>query len=81
MATRRPRSSRSSEAKGAYPLSSFTWLLLYQKPADKERGRIMSDFLAWAITDGQKDAPGLGYAPLPASVVEKGKAALKKIEL
>jgi phosphate transport system substrate-binding protein len=71
----------NSDAKGAYPLSSFTWLLLYQKPADKLRGRIMSDFLEWALTDGQKDAPGLGYAPLPASVVEKEKAALKKIEL
>jgi phosphate transport system substrate-binding protein len=71
----------NSDAKGAYPLSSFTWLLLYEKPADKERGRIMSDFLEWALTDGQKDAPGLGYAPLPASVIEKEKAALKKIQL
>src|SRR5437764_11587827 len=71
----------NSDAKGAYPLSSFTWLLLYQNPVDKERGRIMSDFVAWALTDGQKDAPALGYAPLPASVVEKEKAALTKIQL
>ena len=71
----------NSDAKGAYPLSSFTWMLLYQNPSDKERGRIMSDFLAWAITDGQKAAPDLGYAPLPASVVEKEQAALKKIQL
>jgi len=71
----------NSGAKGAYPLASFTWLLLYQNPTDKERGRIMSDFLEWAITDGQKDAPALGYAPLPASVVEKERAALKKIQL
>jgi phosphate transport system substrate-binding protein len=71
----------NSDAKGAYPLSSFTWLLLYQNPTDKERGRIMVDFLGWALTDGQKDAPGLGYAPLPAAVVEKEQAALKKIQL
>jgi phosphate transport system substrate-binding protein len=71
----------NSDAKGAYPLSSFTWLLLYQKPSDKVRGRIMSDFVEWALADGQKDTSGLGYAPLPASVVEKEKAALKKIEL
>ena len=71
----------NSDAKGAYPLSSFTWLLLYQNPVDKERGRIMSDFTLWAITDGQKEAPALGYAPLPSNVVEREKAALKKIQL
>ena len=71
----------NSDAQGAYPLASFTWLLLYQNPTDKERGRAMVDFLEWAITDGQKDAPSLGYAPLPASVVDKEKAAIKKIQL
>ena len=71
----------NSDAQGAYPLASFTWLLLYQNPTDKERGRAMVDFLEWAITDGQKDAPALGYAPLPASVVDKEKAAIKKIQL
>ena len=71
----------NSDAKGAYPLASFTWLLLYQNPTDKVRGKIMSEFLQWAITDGQKEAPALGYAPLPASVVAKEQAALKKIQL
>ena len=71
----------NSDAKGAYPLSSFTWLLLDQNPSDKQRARVMSEFLQWAITDGQKDAPALGYAPLPPSVVEKEKAALAKIQL
>jgi len=71
----------NSDAKGAYPLASFTWLLLDQNPSDKARGRIMSDFVLWAITDGQKLVPELGYAPLPASVVEKEKEALKKIQL
>jgi len=69
----------NADGKGAYPIASFTWLLLWQNPTDKERGRIMSDFVQWAITDGQKDAPALGYAPLPAGVVEKEKAALAKI--
>jgi len=70
----------NADGKGAYPIASFTWLLLWQNPTDKERGRIMSDFVQWAITDGQKDAPALGYAPLPAGVVEKEKAALAKIQ-
>jgi phosphate transport system substrate-binding protein len=71
----------NSDAKGAYPLASFTWLLLDKNPSDKTRGRVMSDFVQWAITDGQKFASALGYAPLPASVVEKEKAALAKIQL
>ena len=51
---------------GAYPISSFTWLLLYEDPQDKTQGRqMMVDFLQWALTDGQKLAPELGYAPLP----------------
>jgi len=71
----------NSDAKGAYPLSSFTWFLLDQNPTDKQRGKIMSEFVQWAITEGQKSAPGLGYAPLLQSVVDKELAALKKIQL
>src|SRR5207247_2941409 len=55
----------NADGKDAYPIASFTWLLLYQNPTDKERGRIMVDFLRWALTDGQKFAPDLGYAQLP----------------
>src|SRR5438128_8152947 len=55
---------------GAYPISSFTWLLLYETPQDKALGKVMVDFMNWALTDGQKFAPDLGYAPLPASVVD-----------
>jgi phosphate transport system substrate-binding protein len=69
------------DGKDAYPIASFTWLLLYQKPADKERGRVMVDFLKWALTDGQKDAAPLGYAPLPEAVVQKEQQALAKVEL
>jgi len=67
--------------KDAYPISSFTWILLYQNPSDKERARVMSDFMKWALTDGQKFAPDLGYAPLPQPVVEKEMAALGRIAL
>ena len=66
---------------GAYPISSFTWLLLYETPQDKALGKVMVDFMNWALTDGQKFAPDLGYAPLPASVVELEKKALLKIKL
>ena len=41
----------------AYPIASFTWLLLYENPQDKAQGRAMMDFMRWALTDGQKMAP------------------------
>jgi phosphate transport system substrate-binding protein len=66
---------------GAYPISSFTWLLLYESPSDKAQAKIMVDFINWALTDGQKFAPDLGYAPLPPSVIDLEKKALAKIKL
>jgi phosphate transport system substrate-binding protein len=65
----------------AYPISSFTWLLLYENPQDKQQAKIMVDFMSWALTAGQKFASDLGYAPLPASVIELEKKALLKIKL
>jgi phosphate transport system substrate-binding protein len=53
-----------------YPISSFTWLLLYQNPSDKAQARTMNDFVKWMLTDGQKYCKDLGYAPLPQNVVD-----------
>ena len=64
----------------AYPIASFTWMLFYQHPSDKARGQAMVDFLKWALTDGQKFAPSLGYAPLPQAVIAKEMQALAKIQ-
>ncbi len=52
-----------------YPISSFTWLLVQDSPRDKQRAKMLGDFIKWALTDGQQDAPALGYAPLPKEVV------------
>jgi len=71
----------NAEGKDAYPIASFTWMLLYQNPQDKERAKIMVDFLKWALTDGQKEATALHYAPLPQAVVDKELQALAKIQL
>jgi phosphate transport system substrate-binding protein len=70
----------NAPGKGVYPVSSFTWLLYYQNPKDKQRGRIMVDFLKWALTDGQRFASELGYAPLPEAVVKLEMAALGKVK-
>ena len=71
----------NAPGKGVYPISSFTWLLLYENPKDKARSKAMVDFVKWALTDGQKFAPDLGYAPLPAEVVTLEMAALGTIKV
>ena len=65
--------------KMAYPISSFTWLLIPEQAQDPKKGKIIADFLVWMLNDGQKMTSQLSYAPLPASVVEKVKAAIKQI--
>jgi len=63
-----------------YPISSFTWLLLYQDPKDKAQAKVMNDFVKWALTDGQKFAADLGYAPLPKNVVDMELKTLETIK-
>jgi phosphate transport system substrate-binding protein len=66
-----------------YPISSFTWLLLYQDPpgGDHPKAKAMVDFMKWALTDGQKFAADLGYAPLPKSVVDLEMKTLATIKV
>jgi len=66
---------------GVYPISSFTWLLLYENPKDKTQAKTMVDFVKWALSDGQKFCADLGYAPLPDAVVKLEMAALNKIKV
>jgi phosphate transport system substrate-binding protein len=65
---------------GVYPISSFTWLLLYENPKDKNASKVMVDFVKWALADGQKFAASLGYAPLPPEVVKLELAALDRVK-
>jgi phosphate transport system substrate-binding protein len=71
----------NAQGAGAYPISSFTWLLMYEDPKDKAAGKAMVDFMTWALTDGQKYCADLGYAPLPANVVILEQAALGRIKV
>jgi phosphate transport system substrate-binding protein len=64
----------------AFPISSFTWMLFYQSPKNKEQSKVMVDFMKWALTDGQKYASDLGYAPLPAAVVQMEMKTLETIK-
>jgi phosphate transport system substrate-binding protein len=71
----------NAPGKGVYPISSFTWILLYENAKDKAQAKTMVDFMKWALTDGQKFAGDLGYAPLPDAVVKLEMAALAKIKV
>ena len=71
----------NAPGKGVYPISSFTWILLYENAKDKAQARVMVDFMKWALADGQKFAPDLGYAPLPDAVVKLELAALATIKV
>jgi len=63
----------------AYPLSGMTWLLVYEKQRDADKGRKLVQFLDWMLKDGQQIAPSLHYSPLPAEVIAKEQAALARI--
>ncbi len=68
-----------TNAKGekAYPISSFTYLLVYQDAKDETKGRALARFIWWALHDGQKFSADLHYAPLPEKVVSKAEKRLK----
>ncbi len=65
--------------KDAYPISSFTWLLIPTESKDEAKGKIMADFLTWMVDDGQKMTADLSYAPLPGSVASKVKETIKQV--
>jgi phosphate transport system substrate-binding protein len=69
----------NAPGKDAYPISSFTWLLIPAQSKDAAKGKIIADFLNWMGDDGQKMTADLTYAPLPASVVTKVKDEIKQV--
>ena len=70
----------NAPGKASYPISTFTWMLIPAKIADPAKATVIKAFLNWMLTDGQKDAEGLSYAPLPGAVVTKEKAQLSQVE-
>jgi len=70
----------NAPGKDAYPISSFTWLLVPAQSKDAAKGKILADFLNWMTTDGQKMTTALAYASLPDSVAAKEKDAIKMVK-
>ncbi len=69
----------NAPGKTAYPISSFTYLLVYQDQVNKEKGPAIIHFLSWAVTDGEKFAAALDYAPLPDAVQAKVLAKIASL--
>ncbi len=71
----------NAPGQDSYPISSFTWILVYQRQKDPVKGKKLVDFLEWALTEGEKEATPLDYAPLPADMASNVRARLKTIDL
>jgi phosphate transport system substrate-binding protein len=70
----------NAPGKEAYPISSFTWLLIPQKFSDASKRDAIKGFLKWALADGQSYAESLSYAKLPKEVVTKELKAIDKVQ-
>lgn len=70
----------NAPGKNAYPISSFTWLLVPQKIVDPTKKKTVTDFLRWMLSDGQNMTEALSYARLPKEVVAKEQKAISKIQ-
>ena len=67
------------EAKDAYPIVTYTWMILYKKYDNKEKLTALKALVNYGLTDGQKEAEPLGYVPLPDNVVAADKAAIQAL--
>jgi phosphate transport system substrate-binding protein len=70
----------NAPGKAAYPISSFTWLLIPEKFSDAGKRDAIKGFVSWMLTDGQNSAEALSYAKLPKEVVAKEKQALAQVQ-
>ena len=70
-----------ADGDAAYPIAAPTWILVYAKQTDKVKGETLKAFLRFMLTDGQKLAPSIDYAPLPKGLDEKALAQLDKIQI
>jgi phosphate transport system substrate-binding protein len=69
----------NARGDGIYPISSYTYFLIYAKQTDPVKGEAIKSFLQWVLRDGQTYARQLEYAPLPESVITKAEAQLQQI--
>ena len=69
----------NAAGKDVYPISSYTYILVYKDEKDATKGKALVDFLWWGIHDGQNFAKELDYAPLPQEIVKRAEAKINSI--
>jgi phosphate transport system substrate-binding protein len=67
------------DGANAYPIVSFTWIMVYREYADDNKAKALRDVLNWSLTQGQTISDDLGYIPLPASVATRAKSLVGRI--
>jgi phosphate transport system substrate-binding protein len=65
----------------SWPISGYTWAMVYENPSDKDRAKVTKDVLSWAVTKGQSIAGTLNYVPLPENVQASATKTLSQIKL
>jgi phosphate transport system substrate-binding protein len=70
----------NAPGKTAYPISSFTWLLIPNPPVNAANGQIIKDFLSWMLDHGESEVSALYYAPLPKAVSDKVRATIAQLK-
>jgi len=59
---------------------TMTWILVYKNYPDAREAAALKDLFSWTLSNGQQEAPKLGYVPLPANVASKSLAALQSVQ-
>ena len=67
-----------STLQGTYPIASFSWVLVPVSLHGTPKGKALADFLTWVVTDGQRFAADLLYAPLPVAVAQQARRAIEQ---
>ena len=68
------------DGEDAYPIVSYTWLLLYDRYPDHDKAAALRKFVTWGLTEGQALSRDLGYIPLPTEVATLSLAAVERID-
>ena len=71
----------NAEGANAYPISSLTWILLYEQQPDSVKARKLVDFLRWTLAEGDAQATALDYAPLPEALAARVNTRLDSIRI
>jgi phosphate transport system substrate-binding protein len=70
----------NSPGQNSYPISGYSWVLVYQNQANADRGQALANMLWWMVHDGQQYSTALSYVPLPANIVQKDEAQIQKMQ-